>query len=144
MTTHEPTHHSITVNVSNRLRRMAELRPYQRAVVSPVGRDSKGRVTYAHLTFRQLDEASDRLAHGLESIGIKRGIRTVLMVKPCLEFFTLTFALFKTGAVPVVVDPGMGVERMLQCLQESRPHGFIGIPLAHVLRTIRPGISSRM
>lgn len=118
---------------------MAELSPYQRAVVTPVGTDAKGRVTYAHLTFQQLDEASDRLAHGLESIGIKRGTRTVLMVKPCLEFFTLTFALFKAGAVPVVVDPGMGVERMLQCLQESRPHAFIGIPLAHVLRTIRPG-----
>jgi len=139
MTTDEQRHHTDTVNVATRLRRMAELHPYQRAVVAPVGRDAKGRITYAHLTFRQLDEASDRLAHGLESIGIRRGTRTVLMVKPCLEFFTLTFALFKTGAVPVVVDPGMGVDRMLQCLQESRPHGFIGIPLAHMLRTIRPG-----
>ena len=118
---------------------MAEAQPFQRAVVCPVARDAKDRVTYAHLTFRQLDRASDRLAQGLESVGILRGTRTVLMVKPSLEFFILTFALFKAGAVPVVVDPGMGVGRMLQCLQESRPEGFIGIPIAHVLRTLRPG-----
>jgi len=135
----DSTRHSHSVNVSARLRHMAEARPFQRAVVSPVARDAKDRVTYAHLTFRQLDRASDRLAEGLESIGINRGTRTVLMVKPSLEFFTLTFALFKAGAVPVVVDPGMGVKRMLECLQESRPEGFIGIPIAHVLRTLRPG-----
>jgi len=118
---------------------MAEIQPFQRAVVCPVGKDAKNRVTYAHLTFQQLDRASDSLARGLESIGIQRGTRTVLMVKPSLEFFALTFALFKAGAVPVVVDPGMGVRRMLECLQESRPEGFIGIPVAHVLRTLRPG-----
>ena len=68
MTTHDPPHHTEPVNVSARLRRMAERLPYQRAVVAPVGQDAKGRVTYAHMTFRQLDEVSDRLAHGLESI----------------------------------------------------------------------------
>ena len=30
------------------------------------------------------------------------------MVRPSLEFITLTFALFKAGAVIVLIDPGMG------------------------------------
>jgi len=126
------------VNVSSYLKRMAELQPYKRAVVYPAGRDKNGRVAYSHLTFRQLDQESDCLAHGLESAGITRNTRTILMVKPSIEFFALTFALFKTGAVPVVVDPGMGIRRMIRCFQESRPQAFIGIPLAHVLRTIYP------
>ncbi|MBW2741293.1 MAG: AMP-binding protein, partial [Deltaproteobacteria bacterium] len=50
----------------------------------------------------------------------------------------LTFAIFKVGAVPVVVDPGMGISRMLRCLEESRPNAFIGIPIAHFLRKLRP------
>jgi len=71
-------------------------------------------------------------------VGIGRGIRTVLMVKPSLNFFIIIFALFKTGAVPVVVDPGMGLKRMIGCLKESRPQGFIGIPLAHLVRMLYP------
>ena len=38
-----------------------------------------------------------------------------------------------------MVDPGMGVGRMLTCLEESRASALIGIPPAHVLRTLRPG-----
>ena len=105
----------------------------------PGGRDSQGRVAYTHLTFRQLDIESDCLARGLDDMGVSRGVRTILMVKPSLDFFALVFALFKVGAVPVVVDPGMGVSRMLNCLKESQAQALIGIPPAHVLRTLAPG-----
>ncbi|QTA92811.1 fatty acid CoA ligase family protein [Desulfonema magnum] len=132
-------HNDNLVNVSTHLKRMAEIQPYKRAVICPVGWDEKGRVAYTHLTFLQLDQESDYIAHGLENVGITRGTRTILMVRPCLEFFALTFALFKIGAIPVVVDPGMGIRRMVRCLRESRPEAFIGIPLAHVIRKIYPG-----
>ena len=126
------------VNVSTHLTRMAREQPYKRAVVYPAGRDRHQRVTYAHLTFLQLEREVDRLAHGLKAAGISRQTRTVLMVKPSIEFFALIFAIFKTGAVPVVVDPGMGVRRMLSCYKSTRPEAFVGIPLAHVVRTLAP------
>jgi len=126
------------VNVATYLRTMARTQPYKRAVVCPCGRDREGRVAYTHLTFRQLDIESDCLAHGLDGLGVGRGVRTILMVKPSLDFFALVFALFKVGAVPVVVDPGMGVSRMLNCLKESQARALIGIPPAHVLRTLAP------
>ena len=126
------------MNIASHLTQMARLQPYKRAVVFPSGRDEDGRVTYSQLTFRQLDMESDCLAHGLDSVGITRGTRTVLMVPPSLNFFTLTFALFKTGAIPVVVDPGMGIQRMLSCLKDSRPEAFIGIPKAHAFRMLHP------
>ena len=127
-----------TVNVATYLRTMARIQPYKRAVVAPSGRDGQGRVAYTHLTFRQLDIESDCLAQGLDDAGVSRGVRTILMVKPSLDFFALVFALFKVGAVPVVVDPGMGVSRMLNCLAESRAQALIGIPPAHLLRTLAP------
>ncbi|MFH1092092.1 MAG: fatty acid CoA ligase family protein, partial [Pseudomonadota bacterium] len=117
---------------------MAEIQPYKKAVVCPAGRDRHGRSRYTHYTFRQLDQESDRVARGLKKAGVDRGLRTILMVMPSLEFFVLVFALFKVGAVPVVVDPGMGLGRMLLCLRESRPEAFIGIPKAHLLRLFRP------
>jgi acyl-CoA synthetase (AMP-forming)/AMP-acid ligase II len=135
--THEKERHA--VNIAFYLKRATETAPYKRAVVCPAGRDNSGRVIYSHLTFLQLDRESDCLAHGMENSGITRGTRTILMVKPGLEFFMIIFALFKIGAVPVVVDPGMGIRRMVGCFKEGRPEAFIGIPQAHVVRMVYPG-----
>ncbi len=125
-------------NIAQGLKRSQEAFPYKRAVVCPSGRDKAGRVRYSQMTFTQLEQESDRLAHGLERIGIIRGTRTILMVRPGMEFFIIVFAMFKVGAIPVVVDPGMGIERMLQCLEEGKPVAFIGIEKAHLLRKLKP------
>ena len=129
---------SVHVNVASHLRRAAQCRPFKRAVVCPAGRDRCGRVVYSQITFQQLDRESDRIAHGLQCAGIGRGVRTILMVRPSIEFFELIFAIFKVGAVPVVVDPGMGVRRMLACYRSTRPQALIGVPLAHAVRTLFP------
>lgn len=86
------------------------------------------------LDYRQLDARSDAMAAGLAGYGIGRGVRTVVMVRPSPEFFLLMFALFKLGAVPVLVDPGIDRRALKQCLDEAQPEAFIGIPLAHVAR----------
>ncbi|MEP6907215.1 MAG: olefin beta-lactone synthetase, partial [Pseudoxanthomonas sp.] len=67
---------------------------------------------------------------------IVRGTRTVIMVRPSPEFFLLMFALFKIGAVPVLVDPGIDRRALKQCLAEAQADAFIGIPLAHVARLL--------
>lgn len=129
---------TILSNISLGLKKTVEKFPYKRAVVYPAGRDSHGRVLYSQMTFSQLEKESDRLAYGFEEIGISRGTRTILMVTPGMEFFTIIFAMFKVGAIPVVVDPGMGLDRMLQCLEQGRPKAFIGIEKAHILRILKP------
>jgi len=134
----DTTTHKDVVNVSLYLKKMVMTHPYKKAVIYPACRDERGCIAYTHLTFLQLDQESDCMAHGLESAGITRGTRTILMVKPSLEFFALTFALFKIGAVPVIVDPGMGFRGMLNCLHESRAEAFIGISKAHLLRRFFP------
>ena len=87
-------------------------------------------------TFRELDDDSDRLARGLAKLGIARGTRTVLMVPPSREFYALTFALFKLGAVVVLIDPGMGVKNLGVCLDEAQPEAFIGVTKAHLARIV--------
>ena len=127
---------SAIVNVATHLPALAERQPHTLAVVFPEGRDAIGRVRYTHRTYQQLNADSDHLAHGMQRIGITRGVRTVLMVRPSLEFFALTFALFKVGAVPILVDPGMGIKNLGQCLAEARPEAFIGIPRAQLARVL--------
>jgi acyl-CoA synthetase (AMP-forming)/AMP-acid ligase II len=123
-------------NIASYLPRMARERPFGLAIVYPEGRDASGKRHYSHYTFRQLDDDSNTIAAGLEAYGLKRGMRTVLMVKPSREFFALTFAIFKLGAVPVLVDPGIGVKNLGACLGRAEPEAFIGIPAAHAARVV--------
>jgi acyl-CoA synthetase (AMP-forming)/AMP-acid ligase II len=116
------------INIAAHLSAMALQQPDTPAIVFPHANRS--------LTFRALDQLSDKIAHGLVCSGVDRGIRTALMVTPGPEFFALTFALFKVGAVPVLIDPGLGIKNMKNCLAEAQPTAFIGIPKAQIARLL--------
>lgn len=124
------------VNIARALVEMAQQQPYAVAIKYPHGIDPHGKVAYTHYTYRQLDQHSDVIARGLELAGVGRGTRAALMVKPSLEFFALTFGIFKAGAVPVIVDPGIGLKPLKICLAEAEPEAFIGITAAHAARSI--------
>ncbi|MEZ4473498.1 MAG: fatty acid CoA ligase family protein [bacterium] len=123
-------------NIAGFLPAMAAARPDAPAIVFPHGRDAHGKVAYTHYTYAQLDAESDAIARGLAAIGVGRGVRAALMVRPSLEFFALTFGLFKAGVVPVMIDPGIGLKALKTCLAEAAPEAFIGIPAAHVARLV--------
>ncbi|MCA9016464.1 MAG: AMP-binding protein, partial [Planctomycetaceae bacterium] len=124
-------------NIADRLRQSALAWPYQKAVVFPAGKDKQRRYAYSSLTFQQLDQESDRLARGLIQLGVQPGTRMALMVRPGLEFIALTFALFKAGAVIILIDPGMGGKNIIRCLAEVEPEGFVAIPLAQLIRKLK-------
>ena len=117
-------------NIAAFLPEMADRQPDATAIICPRRRGG-GRLTY-----RELDERSERIARGLEAAGIERGVRTVLMVPPGLELFLLAFALFRAGAVPVLVDPGIGLKHLKACLGNASPEAFIGVTKAHVARVL--------
>ena len=124
------------VNIASCLRLMAEKQPEEKAIFFPASKDRNGKVNYISYTFRELNRESDFVACGLEKSGIGRGTRTALMVRPSLDFFALTFAIFKAGAVPVMIDPGVGIRNLKNCLAQAEPEAFIGIPVAHVARIL--------
>jgi len=119
-------------NIAASLPRLARERPDQVAMRCP-GRGGRYGV---ELTYAQLDARSDAIAAGLAKRGIVRGTRTVVMVRPTPEFFLAMFALFKAGAVPVLVDPGIAKRALKQCLDEAQPEAFIGIPLALLAKSL--------
>jgi olefin beta-lactone synthetase len=119
-------------NIATSLPRLARERPDQVAMRCP----GRGGGYDIALTYAELDARSDAIAAGLAKRGIVRGTRTVLMVRPTPEFFLLMFALFKAGAVPVLVDPGIDKRALKQCLDEAQAEAFIGIPLAQFARAL--------
>ena len=131
-------------NIAERLRDLAARRPDQAAVREPIGREGRGdvggaggsQVRYATWTFRELDAEVDRLCHALVRIGLERGMRTVLMVRPGRDFFAIAFALFRIGAVPVLIDPGLGLRPIRRALAEATPEAFIGVRKAHLARLV--------
>jgi acyl-CoA synthetase (AMP-forming)/AMP-acid ligase II len=127
---------SVDTNIAAHLHSMALSRPHAPAVIVPQGTGLGGRARYSHLTFRQLDQDSDRIACGLGESGIGVGVRAAVMVAPGLDFFALSFGLFKAGVVPVLIDPGIGLKSLGRCIAEAAPEVFFGIPRAIWARRI--------
>ncbi|ASK94634.1 AMP-binding protein [Xanthomonas campestris pv. trichodesmae] len=124
-------------NIAATLPQLARERPDQIAIRCPGGRGANGFAAYdVTLSYAELDARSDAIAAGLARHGIGRGARAVVMVRPSPEFFLLMFALFKAGAVPVLVDPGIDKRALKQCLDEAQPQAFIGIALAQLARRL--------
>ncbi len=124
------------INVAAFLADLAQSQPGALAVAVADGRNPDGTARYSELTALELHRRSDRIAHALVGVGIGPGVRTVLMVEPSLDFFSLTFAMLKVGAIPVMVDPGMGIKYLGECLGEAEPEAFIGVPKAQAARVI--------
>ena len=119
-------------NIAHSLEQLAQERAESDAIIVPrSGSISK-------ITFQQLDQDSNRLADGLRHAGMAKGDRILLMVPAGIEFISLTFALFKLGAVPVLIDPGLGRRNVLNCIATAQPKGMIAIPLAHAARKAFP------
>ena len=116
------------MNIASVVLERARIEPEATAIFALGERDANGEPLAA--TNVSLDRVSDRYAFALREAGLERGTRTALLVRPGLELFGLMLALFKLGAVPVVIDPGIGLRRFGRCLGEAAPEAFLGIPLA--------------
>ena len=126
------------VNVGLRLSETARRDPGGVAVVEPLGRDAAGMRLSRQMSFAELDDDSHRISAGLHDMGVMQGTRLALLVRPGIDFISLVFALFKSGVVTILIDPGMGRKNIVKCLDEAAPEGFVAIPAAHAVRKLLP------
>jgi len=117
-------------NVSRFLDRMAAAQANQAALLIPRGRSIEGEIDYLSLSFSELAAEQDTWARRFLGAGMGEGSRVLIMVKPGLPLIAICFALFKIGAVPIVIDPGMGLKSFLKCVERSAPEFLVGISLA--------------
>ncbi|MEM7307538.1 MAG: fatty acid CoA ligase family protein [Planctomycetota bacterium] len=117
------------VNVTMHLRRHAGESPARVAVRAQDG---------SEVTFEELERRSDAIARGLRAKGLGHGDRVSLFVHAGPDLIAVTHALFRLGAVPVLIDPGMGRKSLLSCVERMQPRALIAVPRAHVARLLFP------
>jgi acyl-CoA synthetase (AMP-forming)/AMP-acid ligase II len=125
-------------NVARYLPEAAQSDPTAPALFVPRGREADGTIRYQVLDRSGLNREADAWARRMTDAGMVRGMRVLLMVRPGLSLTAICFALFKVGAVPVVIDPGMGLRAFLRCVQRSRPEAVVGITAAMVVSRLFP------
>ena len=139
---------SESANIARHLPLMAARQPDTPAIKIPRGQTAAGNIDYLALTFRELDAEVDAWVALLSSKGVRQGDRVLVMVRQGLPLIAAAFALFKLGAVPVIIDPGMGRKSFLACVARSKPRVLLGIPIAqimsHVFRSAFATVAERV
>jgi olefin beta-lactone synthetase len=92
------------------------------------------RPQYDAIDFAALSARITAYENGLAAAGLRAAERVIMLVTPGADFLALSYAVMGRGAVPVFIDPGMGVDAVVACMREAQPTGFIGVPKAHLLR----------
>ncbi len=123
-------------NVADILRATAKLFPHTPAVAEAPRRRRIDRQAYRQIDFRELDRRATIYAGQLQRDGVPPGTRLALMVRPGIDFVALFFALLRSGAVTILIDPGMSRRNLVRCLAAAVPAGIVGIPRAHAARWI--------
>jgi long-chain acyl-CoA synthetase len=77
------------------------------------------------LTYRQIDERANRLAHALISAGVARGDRVVIVLPNSVEAVVAIFAALKAGAVFVVLNFSIKSEKLEYILNNCRASAAI-------------------
>ena len=122
-------------NIALALERVAIAQADQADQVGLVSRDGAG---YRSWTFSELQAQVEGYAAALRRQEVDKGVRVMLMVRPSMEFVCLTFALFRLGAVVILIDPGMGFKNLLRCIGRVRPEVLLAIPAVQLLSRLFP------
>ncbi|HEX7026184.1 MAG TPA: AMP-binding protein [Gammaproteobacteria bacterium] len=94
----------------------------------------------ARISFAELEAGSRRLAACLKQNGVEKGDAAVVFVPFGIELYVTLIALFRLGAVAVLLDPGGGRKYIDACCSLAQPSVFIGTPKAHLLRLLSPAL----
>jgi acyl-CoA synthetase (AMP-forming)/AMP-acid ligase II len=97
---------------------------------------------WRQITYRAFDDEVDAFAHGLRAFGVAAGAQAALLVPPSPELFSLLFALLRIGAVPVLVDPGVGWRAVARGMGDLGVDVFVGVRAAQLLRWRHPSAFS--
>ena len=120
------------MNISDKLEKIIFQFPDKKAVIFP--KCKNGIYSYSHITFSELDGFIHQYAAALKEEGFRRGDKTLLFVRPSLQFHAIVFALFKIGVVPVLIDPGMGRKNLLQAIEDVQPEGLVAEREVHLMK----------
>ncbi|MDR0351531.1 MAG: AMP-binding protein [Puniceicoccales bacterium] len=111
---------------------LAKTKPDLCAVMVP-RRDLFGRLSYENISFYRLNQDITRVMVNLSAVKVCSGSRVLMMLRPGYEFICVFFSLLRLGAVPIVIDSGLGLRKFFSCAERSKPEFVIGEKIAWVI-----------
>jgi len=81
------------------------------------------------MTYRELDDLSDRFATALADMGVKKGDRVGLHLPNCSQFAIAYFGLLKAGAIFVPLSPLLAERELSFELNDAGVETFVGLDL---------------
>lgn len=128
------------MNITKRLTENAINLPDKKALLFPLFNKLDNSYQYQFLTFRGLESLTNKFSLQLTKMGLKKGDRTLLFLKPGFNFHAMAFALFKIGAVPIFIDPGMGRKNLFKCIKGTNAVALIAEKEVHWIRLFFPHV----
>lgn len=83
------------------------------------------------LSYQELDQKADILAFGFFHMGIKKGDNVAVQLPNTISFFVICFALFRIGAVPVLILPAHRESDISGIFEVAKPVAYI-IPTTYL------------
>lgn len=119
-------------NAATLMSRWAETHPERLVLVAAQRR----RGEYQGVTYGDFDRHTNALAAGFVELGVEAGMRVALLIHPHRGLFEAGYGLMKAGATPVLIDSGLGGNRIGGCLEEADVAAVVAVPEALVARRV--------
>jgi len=96
------------------------------------------------LTYRQLEEQSNRLAHALQALGLQRGDRVAIVSPNRPDIVVAECAFYKLGLVKVALNSRLSPQELADALDNAEPAACLVAPshrpMVQPLRSRLPGL----
>lgn len=91
-----------------------------------------GQLSYKDRSFAEMHHEVDLLATYLFSQKFSRGKKVLILLPPGEDLLISVFALLRLGAIPVVIDPGMGLKNFVACTRKTQAEFLLASPKARL------------
>ena len=119
------------MNILEKLLERVEQSPDKTAIIDRDG---------ASISFAELEREGAKLATLLEKRGVKPGDAVLVLVPMGIGLYVTLGAVFRLGAVVMVVDPSAGLAHIERCCKLNPPRALIGAPVAQALSLLIPSM----
>ncbi|HEV8292189.1 MAG TPA: AMP-binding protein, partial [Tepidisphaeraceae bacterium] len=116
------------MNIARMLSSMAEERPKEPAIIESLhGRERR-------TSFGELELAARSAAAMLAADGLRAGDHTLILQPMSADLYVALLAVFRLGAIAMVLDPSAGPKHVQRCCTIQPPKALIASKRAHLLR----------
>lgn len=114
-------------NLTQIIKQYATATPSTDAVIE-MRRHRQHAVIRRRLCYGEFDRRIDQYVSKFQKKGISAGKRVLMLLKPGIEMMCAFFALIRMGAIPVLIDSGMGIRQLVRLANFSKPDFILGSP----------------